>query len=51
MDTGLLATGIGLGAAGAILLTLIYFYPETARREKRRARSLTNRARAARFTG
>ena len=34
MDAGLLADGIVLGAAGAILLALIFFYPEKTRREK-----------------
>jgi len=51
MDPGLLGIGIVLGAAGAILLALIYFYPETTRREKRRARSLTHRARDAGLRG
>ncbi len=51
MDAGLLADGIVLGAAGAILLALIFFYPEKTRREKRRARSLTNRARDAGLRG
>jgi len=51
MDTGLFVAGIVLGAAGAILLALIYFYPDTARKEKRRARSLTNRAREAGLRG
>ena len=51
MDTGLLAAGIALGIAGAILLALIYFYPETARLGKRLARSLTNRGQAAGLRG
>ena len=51
MDAGLFVAGIVLGATGAILLALIYFYPDTARKEKRRARSLANRARGAGLRG
>jgi hypothetical protein len=46
-----LTVGIVLGAIGAILLVLIYLYPESARRESRRVRDLTGRARNAGLRG
>jgi len=51
MDAAGFVAGVVLAAAGAILLGLIYFYPEKARKEKRRARSLTHRAREAGLRG
>lgn len=47
MDAGLLVGGIVVGVAGAVLLAMIYLYPENGRREKRRVGSLRSRARDA----
>ncbi len=51
MNDALTVTGILLGALGVALLALIYLYPESSRREKRRIRNLTERARDAGLRG
>jgi len=51
MNDQLLVIGILFGAAGVIVLALTYLYPESARRENRRVRSLARRARDAGLRG
>jgi len=51
MDDQLFVIGILLGLVGALLVGLTYFYPESTRRENRRERSLTHRARDAGLRG
>lgn len=51
MDGGLLLSGIVVGAVGAIILAWIYVFPGAARREHRRRRDLTRRAREAGLRG
>ena len=51
MDDILLAIGILLVAGGGIVLAFAYRYSESVRREKRRVRDLTRRARSAGLRG
>ncbi len=51
MDELLTAAGISLSIVGAALLALIYLYPQSARKERRRIRNLIVRAREAGLKG
>jgi hypothetical protein len=51
MSEWLTVVGILLGLVGAALLALIFLYPESARRQRRRARNLAHRAQEAGLKG
>jgi hypothetical protein len=51
MNESLAVVGILLGVAGAFMLVWTRLYPEAARRENRRVRNLTERARDAGLRG
>jgi len=51
MDASLFVAGIGFGVTGGFILGLILLYPESARRENRRASDLTRRAKEAGLRG